>query len=159
MVSEYLNRRVRDRLTIAHDLALRSNSDWTTSSAIADGLDVMFAVSGYEPDSREPTFLHVSSFSWTLTGYWPIELVGQPLDILYGPNTSIPDIRRFEGDILSSGKQKFALPLVIKMGLSLAATYSQPRSIAEIRTACRRSPAFITACPIGECVSAAPLAN
>ncbi len=82
MVSQYLQRAVRDRLSIARDLSKTYGESWPVMSTIADGLEVMFAVTRMEQRTHLPVFVHTSNYARTLTGYWPNELVGRDPNFL-----------------------------------------------------------------------------
>lgn len=155
MVSEYLKREVRDRLTITCDLALTSEGDWGTLSAIADGLDVLFAVSTYGGDDHEARFVHVSNSSWVLTGYWANELIDKSIDILFTPETDMVEFRRFEAELLDNGEGEIRFVARRKNG-DVFGCHLVAREVDKRRT--NRAPsfmAFMAACPLGECSRAA----
>lgn len=102
MVSYYLRREVRERMTIARDLALSNNRDWDTIANISAGLEVMFAVTALNAETGSPEFLFVSNSSWQLTGYWPNELVGKNPIILQGQQTSRNHAEEFMFELKSS---------------------------------------------------------
>ena len=95
MVSQYLDRKIRDKLIIAHDLAMRGNQRWETISTICDGLDVMFAATTIGPDTGKPVFAHVSSQAYNLTGYWASELVGRNPNVLQTRATNTDEAQKF----------------------------------------------------------------
>lgn len=63
MVSYYLRREVRERMTIARDLALSEDRDWETIANISAGLEVMFAVTAQSAETGAPEFLYISNAS------------------------------------------------------------------------------------------------
>ncbi len=109
MISEYLQREVRDRLTIARDLARTPGRTWQSISAIADGLDVMFAVTHFESEIGAPVFAHVSQYAYPLTGYWPSELVGQNPRILQDDQCNDRAAQKFMRELMSLGEAELRL--------------------------------------------------
>jgi|GEM_PF-445329 len=116
MVSYYLRREVRERMTIARDLALSEDRDWETIANISAGLEVMFAVTAQSAETGAPEFLYISNASWQLTGYWPTELQGKNPDILQGPQTNSDDAHKFMSDLKSTGFAETKLVNVRKNG-------------------------------------------
>ncbi len=103
MVSQYLNRTIRNRLLIAHDIAMTGNQRWETISTTCDSLDVMFAATKIDPDTRKPVFAHVSSHAHSLTGYWPSELVGRDPKVLHACATNTDKARKFMQALAKTG--------------------------------------------------------
>lgn len=116
MVSYYLRREVRERMKIARDLALSDDRDWDTIANISAGLEVMFAVTGQNPETDAPEFFYVSNASWQLTGYWPNELEGKNPTILQGPETNRDDANAFMSELTSTGMAETKLVNVRKNG-------------------------------------------
>lgn len=83
MVSEYLNKEIRDRSVIARDLVGSTQGGWDQASVIADSLDVVFAVMVYDLETAALTLDYTSMHSWAMTGYWPRELSGKGIDVLF----------------------------------------------------------------------------
>lgn len=109
MVSGYLLREVRDRIAIARDLAREPGRSWATISTIADGLDVMFAVTHYDANVGAPVFVHASQHAYPLTGYWPSELVGQNPSVLQVDTTYDALARRFMRKLIATGEAELRI--------------------------------------------------
>lgn len=151
MVSQYLNRKIRNKLLIAHDVSMAGNQRWDTISAICDGLDVMFATTKIDPDTGKPLFAHVSSHAHTLTGYWASELVGRDPKVLHAYATNTEEARKFKKTLAKTGHAETRLINRRKNGDLYGChiiACSAPGQDAQ-------KPiffAFLADCAIGECV-------
>lgn len=161
MTSEYLRREIRDRLAITRDMSLGMQDDWYAIGALADGLDVMFAVSGMRLSAPQPAFLYVSNYSWTLTGHWPNELQGQDPKILQCAATNRDEAQRFMRGLTENGTSEVALVNQRKSGELygchiLAVRIDRPR-IPPSMPQDIEAPiyfAFLSECAIPDCPSA-----
>lgn len=152
MTSDYLEREIRGRLVIARDMALAGNRDWETISTIADGLDVMFAVTAVDCDRGMPVFLHVSNHCWPMTGFWPNELEGRNPTALQCRETNTVEIRRFMEELRETGESETRVVNVRKNGDPFGCRILACRSARDSTADRPVYFAFMNECSLGECL-------
>ena len=150
MVSEYLQREVRDRMAIASDLARTPGRSWRAISTIADGLDVMFAVTHFDPNVGAPVFAHVSQHARALTGYWPSELVGQDPRILQdGSDGRVA--QKFMRHLMTNGEAEMRLRNVRKNGEAYGCHIVALKPEMDKSVGYPDFYAFLTECRLSDC--------
>tara|TARA_R110000787_G_scaffold226512_3_gene334345 strand:- start:103822 stop:104280 length:459 start_codon:yes stop_codon:yes gene_type:complete len=152
MVSQHLNRKIRNRLLIAHDIAMGENHSWEIISSICDGLDVMFATTKIDPDTRKPLFAHVSSHAQRLTGYWARELVGRDPKVLHTRATNTDEARKFMQTLADRGHAETRLINCRKNGDLYGCHILSCRAPRHDTSTKPIFFAFLADCAIGECL-------
>lgn len=151
MVSEYLQRKVRNRLLIAHDISLGGKHRWETISTICDGLVVMFAATKIDPDTNKPVFAHVSSHAHALTGYWACELEGRDPKVLQARATNTDEARTFMRTLATTGQAETRLVNRRKNGDLYGCHIIACKAPGQCESQNPIFFAFLVDCPISEC--------
>lgn len=101
MVSNYLNRKNRDRNQIVQDFARSSNQyDILEIARFADGIGVAFVVTS-AMGGGAPKYIHASDYFRNLTGYQPAEIMGRGPSVLQCEHTNLTESKHQMGQLLS----------------------------------------------------------